>query len=155
MHYLKNKNLEYEDLPNDSRLLFNKKYNELQGELRNLILKVEECTRKIPELEDKLGPARHHLAVLRVEEDEIRPLDDKLNEINLQEKVEKEIVERFRIDRQEKRMVAANDRARKLKESLEIQKLQDKMLQEQKEKELKEKRKHLMGMLKEQMHEVI
>ena len=154
LHYLKSRNLEFEDLPNDSRLQFNKKYKELHGEITNLILTVESSTRKIPEIEEKLGPARHHLAVLRVEEEELRPLDDKINEINLQEKVEKDIVTRFRIDRQEKRIIAANDCARKLKETAEIKKIQDKIIQEEKDKKLYEKRKRLMIMLKDQIHKV-
>lgn len=134
--------------------MFHKKYSSLKSEITMLYQLVEECTRNIPVIEEKLGPARHHLAVLRFEESELKPLDDKLEEVNLQEKVEKEIVERFKLDTQEKRIIAANERIRKLKESLEIQKMNDKILKDQKELELNQKRKHLMGLLKYEIHKV-
>lgn len=155
LHYLRSRNnLEYSDLPNDPRLLFNKKYNSLKTEITMLCTLAEECSKNIPIIEEKLGPARHNLAVLLIEEAELKPLDDKLDEINLQEKVEKEIVERFRLDRQEKRIIAANERSRKLKESLEIKKIQEKLLQDQNEEELKGKRKQLMNLLKVEIHKV-
>jgi hypothetical protein len=154
LHYLKSKSLKFEDLPNDSRLQFNKKYKELHGEIKDLILKVETSTRKIPEIEEKLGPARHHLAVLRVEEDDLRPLADKINQVNLQEKVEKEIVTRFRIDRQEKRKIALNETARLHKEEALLLRLQNDKIQEEKDEILYEKRKRLMIMLKDQIHKV-
>ena len=154
LHHLNSKNLKYSDLPNDPRLLLNKKYKILKSDILKLVALQEECSQNIPAIEEKLGPARHYLAGLRIQELELRPLDDQLDKIDLQEKIEKDIVERFKLDQQEKRKVAENERSRKIIEALEIKRINDKMTQDQKDIELKQKRKLLMEMLKVEIHKV-
>ena len=148
------KPLEYEDIPNDSRLYFDKRYKILKSEISRHLGLIEEAARSIPLIEEKLVPTRHNLTILHMDEEELRPLDDKLDEIDLQEKIEKEIVERFMLDRKQKREVSVKERMRKVKEELEVRKIKEKYLQEQKDIELTMKRKQLMGILKVEIHNV-
>ena len=135
-------------------MLANKKFRELREEYmkhQELSLRSSEA---IPKFENALIPARHHLAVLRLMEDELRPLDNKINLFDIQEQVEKDIVEEHKQFVKSRRDTAAAERIKKEKERMEMELEIQRKKDEEKERELKKKRAHLMDLLRSEIHEV-
>ena len=141
-------------IPKEPRLLIHKQFRTLRDEIQMHQDQVARADSLITQIEEKLVPARHHLAVLKLEESELKPLDAKLDELELQEKIEKDIVQRYRQNRQEKRLIAARERMEKAQEEKRKQEAIKQAELDEKERGFEKQRKELLLALKKEMHEV-
>ena len=141
-------------LPKDPKYMAHQRFKSLREQLIKQKQQYQESTKMIPEIEDTLVPSRHHLTLLQMEENSLKPLEIKLNELELQEEIEKDIVEKYKNEKSFKRQLKMNSRLNKARELKELEEAEKQALNDLKEKKLKKKRAELMAMLRNEMHQV-
>jgi hypothetical protein len=141
-------------LPRDPRFMINKNYRTLRDEYLKQKDFMDKSASLIPQIEEELRPKRHHLAMLQLKESELRPLDIKICEADVQEQIEQEVVEKYRREKVFFRERMAYKRALKIQEELQKRMQVEKRESEVKEQVLKKKRKELMSMLRIEIHQV-
>ena len=141
-------------LPSDARFMINKKFRMLREDYLKQKLIAERCSSLLPQIEDTLRPLRHHLAVLQLDESELRSLDIKIDEVNTQERIEHELVEKYIQKKRDTRQKAAQERERMNQETLNAQMRLKEIEDQAKEIDLKAKRSRLLKLLRDDMHRV-